>query len=57
LYKRSKGGADVWGLLKKLSSSTTSASDQLGFVVRLDGDDLAVAAPYYGNTGSVLVYQ
>jgi len=58
LFTRNQGGADNWGQIKKLVASDSSAGNQFGFSVTIDGDILIVGAPGdSGGTGSAYVYQ
>ena len=55
LYERNQGGADIWGHVKQLTGPGTDVLVQFGRSLSLDGDTLAVGAPYF-NFGRGLVY-
>lgn len=50
LFSKDQGGADNWGLVKKLSGQV--AGDQFGYVVSVSGDILVVGAPYNDEAGT-----
>jgi hypothetical protein len=53
IFQRNQGGADNWGLLKKITQAPDSAaSDVFGFAVALDGDTLVVGAQYDDDRGN-----
>ncbi len=45
VFRRSQGGADKWGEIKKLTASDAQASDLLGNSVAISGDTVIVGAP------------
>lgn len=45
LFGRNQGGANNWGLIKKLPSTGLTTGEQFGFAVALTGDLLVVGAP------------
>lgn len=55
IYSRNEGGADVWGFVAKLVASDADSFDYFGSSVSIDGDTLAVGAPYDEGGGSVYV--
>ncbi len=44
IFQRDQGGADNWGLLKKIGPSDVTTAVQFGWAVDLDGDRLVVGA-------------
>ncbi len=60
VYSRNQGGADNWGLVKKITADA-AAQDQFGTSVAIHGDYLAVGSPYDDDagtdTGSTYVFQ
>ena len=52
LFQRDLGGADNWGLLRRIAPTNLPAGSRFGFAVDLDGDLLAVGAPKATLTGS-----
>jgi len=58
LYERNQGGIqDNWGHVKKLTGSGTAWFVQFGWSISLDGDTLAVGAPYFdSDKGRVYVF-
>ncbi len=46
VFSRNQGGADLWGQVRSLQASDRQASDRFGWALSLDGDTLAVGAPY-----------
>ncbi|MBI5100540.1 MAG: chitobiase/beta-hexosaminidase C-terminal domain-containing protein [Nitrospirae bacterium] len=61
VFKRNQGGAENWGLAKKLLASDAAASDQFGIAVALDGDTIAVGAHLnnvtYADQGAAYVFK
>ncbi len=67
ILKRDHGGADNWGILKKIVASDRAAEDQLGISVAIAGDYIFVAAPnetedengnnFLHDAGSVYVFK
>ena len=55
LYERNQDGIDNWGHVKQLTGPGTVFGVQFGRSLSLDGDVLAVGAPYF-NFGRGLVY-
>ena len=49
IYERNRGGADNWGLAKKITAPSGLAGDNFGWSVALQGGRLAVGAPYHGG--------
>ncbi|MEM1326625.1 MAG: hypothetical protein AAGI23_11755 [Bacteroidota bacterium] len=46
LYERELGGAENWGLAKKIVPTDRAEGDQFGFSVAIDGDFAAIGARY-----------
>lgn len=45
VFAKDQGGADNWGLIKKITSNSRAASDRFGTSVAVSGDIAVVAAP------------
>lgn len=59
VYQQDFGGTDNWGEVKKLLSSDFNDFDNLGESVAIDGDTIAIGAPYedqLNDTGAVYVF-
>lgn len=61
VFTRNQGGADTWGQVVKLVPSLGAAGDQFGRSVAVDGDWIAVGAPFDSigigtNSGTVYLY-
>ncbi len=50
IYERDQGGADNWGLIKRMTGE--SASDHYGWEVAVSGDTMAIGAPYDDDAGT-----
>ena len=46
VFQRDQGGADQWGLVKRLDASDRAAGDQFGYSVSIDGDTIVIGANY-----------
>lgn len=46
IYSRNKGGANVWGAVKKLAAATPASTDNFGHSVSINGDYAIVGAPF-----------
>jgi len=62
IFERNRGGADNWGLAKKITAPNGVAGDYFGWRLTLEGGRLAVAAPYHGGVpghsrGSVYLFE
>jgi hypothetical protein len=58
VFERDLGGSGAWGLAEKLLSPWQDPEgDWFGQAVALDGDTLAVGAPWLDYSGGVLVYE
>ncbi len=61
VFRRDQGGVGAWGLVKKLVATPPGANDVFGSVLSLEGDVVAVAAPYASaaasHGGAVWVYE
>lgn len=61
VFSRDPGDADNWGLVKKLVASDGEKSDNFGWAVAIDGDIIAVGAPFedefWDAAGAVYVYE
>jgi hypothetical protein len=58
IFGRNQGGANQWGLIKRITASNAQSSDRFGSSVAVSGDIAAVGAPYVDGDGtdSGLVY-
>jgi hypothetical protein len=56
IFERNRGGAENWGLVKKLVASDAVALDKLGFGIALEGDRLVVTAPAHARSESGNAY-
>nr|WP_295935063.1 T9SS type A sorting domain-containing protein [uncultured Dyadobacter sp.] len=45
IFKKDQGGADNWGLIRKITASTRGAGDRFGEDVSIDGDYVIVGSP------------
>ncbi len=52
LHERDTGGAGAWGQVARVEASDQETGDRFGHSVALDGDTLAVGAPYSDDVGS-----
>ncbi|MCH7719169.1 MAG: hypothetical protein IIB21_06830 [Chloroflexi bacterium] len=61
VFQRNQGGADNWGLVKKLLASDAEANDQFGTSVAISGDIAVVSAHFEdtegANAGAAYVFQ
>jgi VCBS repeat-containing protein len=61
VFDRNLGGANNWGLVKKLTTSDGAAGDRFGYAVSIYGDTIAIGAPYSDGTvptsGSAYVFE
>jgi len=53
IYSRNQGGANQWGLVKKLTSPGFAASDHFGSAVALDGNAAVVGVPLADGSGGI----
>jgi hypothetical protein len=51
LFERDAGGPGAWGEIARLEASDKDTGDRFGYSVCLDGDVLAVGAPYSDDDG------
>ena len=61
VFARNQGGADQWGLVKKVLAADGAASDQFGTAISISGDNVAVGSPVanvspFGNAGATYVF-
>ena len=61
VYGRNQGGTNNWGLVKRITAQLTNDFGWFGETISLDGDTLAVAAPFEtingnGYEGAVYIY-
>lgn len=61
VYQRGLGGADAWGLMKKVLHPAPLSADAFGWSISLDGDRLAIGAPLrtiagLAGRGEVVLY-
>lgn len=61
MYVCKRGPLGTWTLEQKITASAPSALDRFGYAVSLDGDSLAISAPYHdaagpANSGAVEVW-
>lgn len=52
VFGRNEGGANQWGLLKKLTASDGAAADLFGHAVSISGDTIVVGALYDDDKGT-----
>ena len=61
VFYRDFGGAGNWGEFKKITASDLTMGDRFGRFVSLDGDTLAIAAPFNdingGDSGKVYILE
>ncbi len=62
VFARHQGGADAWGLVKKLTAPDADVSDFFGLAVDVDGDTAVVGAPGAGDAvaydcGQVYIFE
>jgi len=62
IFERNRGGADSWGLVKKITAPNGAAGDFFGWGLALQGDRVAVGAHLHAGTagrwrGSVYVFE
>jgi MYXO-CTERM domain-containing protein len=62
IFERNRGGADNWGLAKKLTAPNGAAGDYFGYSVTLEAGRVAVGAVYHGGSpghwrGSVYLFE
>lgn len=50
IFERDLTGADAWGQRTKLIDPVAANGEQFGWDIDLDGDDLIVGEPFYGDT-------
>ena len=56
IFQRNLGGADNWGLVKKITGSDTVANDYFGQQVAISGDVIAVGSELKDDTGAVYIF-
>ncbi|MCB0494215.1 MAG: hypothetical protein KDC93_17550 [Cyclobacteriaceae bacterium] len=52
IFDKDQGGADQWGLVKKIVPADGSANDQFGYSVAIENNDLAVGIPDDDDNGN-----
>ncbi len=55
IYEKNSGGADNWGLVKKIAPAIRELADSFGFSVAVEGDLIVVGAPGERQDASELV--
>ena len=61
VFERNHGGEGNWGQAQKLNAEDVEPNDLFGYSVSIDGDTVAVSAPFddntIGDTGSAYVFE